>query len=313
MPSPAVPGPSKEFSGLGGVSVCVASLPSLALGGRRVQSSAVSGSSSDSSGFRGVSFSAASLPAVAPAASMVQTPAVSGASREFSGLGGMSLRAAPLPGVAPGLSGLQAPTDPVSSMAGPGVSGLSLCAVSRSGKASGVCGESAPAGPVSSLGLVGGGETGLHAAPLPGGLPGDGPRSPLALEVCREQPSCSLGISNPASAKFALPRRWASRAERWYTPGDSCGSPPLNDELLHLVENKDLSVSLPWCMATQIEGILSTLVDITSWTDQVLGALAGLSSAVPQRGLECLGALAKANLDIMQPCEVLHLRMMLRR
>ncbi|MPC65115.1 hypothetical protein E2C01_059243 [Portunus trituberculatus] len=85
------------------------------------------------------------------------------------------------------------------------------------------------------------------------------PRSPLALEVRREQLGCSLGISNPASAKLALSRRWASRAERWYTPeGDSRGAPPLNDELLHLVESKDLSASLPWHMATQLDGILST-------------------------------------------------------
>ncbi|MPC48382.1 hypothetical protein E2C01_042154 [Portunus trituberculatus] len=140
------------------------------------------------------------------------------------------------------------------------------------------------------------------------------PCSPLALEVCREQLGCSLGISNPASAKLILPRRWASRAERWYTPeGDSCGAPPFNDELLHLVENKDLSVSLPWCMATQLEGILSILVAITSWTDQVLGAFAGLSSAASQRGLDCLGALTRANLDIMQPCEMLRLRMMMLR
>ncbi|MPC41874.1 hypothetical protein E2C01_035480 [Portunus trituberculatus] len=45
----------------------------------------------------------------------------------------------------------------------------------------------------------------------------------------------------------------------------------------------------------------------------VLGAFAGLSSAAPQRGLDCLGALARANLDIMQPCEMLHLRMMMLR
>ncbi|MPC80005.1 hypothetical protein E2C01_074568 [Portunus trituberculatus] len=70
------------------------------------------------------------------------------------------------------------------------------------------------------------------------------PRSPLALEVHKDQLGFFLRISNPASAKFALPRRWASRAERWYTPeGDSCGAPPLNDELLHVVESKDLSVN----------------------------------------------------------------------
>ncbi|MPC49713.1 hypothetical protein E2C01_043524 [Portunus trituberculatus] len=85
-----------EFFGLGGVSVCAAPHPNLALGVRGVQLPAVSGSSADFSDFGGTS-------------------------REFSGLGGMSLRAAPLPAVAPGLSGLQAPADPVSSMPGPGL------------------------------------------------------------------------------------------------------------------------------------------------------------------------------------------------
>ncbi|MPC70936.1 hypothetical protein E2C01_065201 [Portunus trituberculatus] len=41
----------------------------------------------------------------------------------------------------------------------------------------------------------------------PGPTPLFLPRSPLALEVHREQLGCSLGIPNPASAKFALPRR----------------------------------------------------------------------------------------------------------
>ncbi|XP_045135585.1 uncharacterized protein LOC123518685 [Portunus trituberculatus] len=143
----------------------------------------------------------------------------------------------------------------------------------------------------------------------PGTTPLVLPHSPLALEVCREQLGCSLGISNPVSAKFTLPRRLASRAERWYTPGgDFCGAPPFYDDLLHLMESKDLSV---WHMATQLGDILSSLVDITSWTDQVLGDLAGLSSAAPQRGLDCLGALARVNLDIMQPYEMLCLRMMM--
>ncbi|MPC60244.1 hypothetical protein E2C01_054283 [Portunus trituberculatus] len=44
-----------------------------------------------------------------------------------------------------------------------------------------------------------------------------------------------------------------------------------------------------------------------------MGAFAGLSSVPPQRGLDCLGTLATANLDIMQPCEMLHLRMMMLR
>ncbi|MPC56909.1 hypothetical protein E2C01_050875 [Portunus trituberculatus] len=86
----------------------------------------------------------------------------------------------------------------------------------------------------------------------PGPTPLVLPRSPLSPDVRREQLGCSLGISNSASAKFALPRRSGSG-----------------------------------------------------------GALAGLFSAAPQRGLDCLGALARANLDIMQPCEMLHLRMVM--
>lgn len=75
--------------------------------------------------------------------------------------------------------------------------------------------------------------------------------------------------------------------------------------MVHLVESTRLSVSLSWCLATQLEGILSSLVHIISWTDQVLGALAGFSSAAPQQGLDCLGAFARAYLDIIQPCEKL--------
>ncbi|MPC46441.1 hypothetical protein E2C01_040161 [Portunus trituberculatus] len=72
-----------------------------------------------------------------------------------------------------------------------------------------------------------------------------------------------------------------------------------------------MSVSLPLLMATQLEDILSSLAHITSWTDQVLRPLAGLSSAAPQRGLDCLGALARANLDVMQSYEMLCFRMMM--
>ncbi|MPC89659.1 hypothetical protein E2C01_084613 [Portunus trituberculatus] len=70
-----------------------------------------------------------------------------------------------------------------------------------------------------------------------------------------------------------------------YTPeGDSCGAPPVNVELPHLVKCQDLSVSLSWHMATQLEGILSTLVDITSWMDQVLGPLLAFP-VLPPRGV----------------------------
>ena len=65
------------------------------------------------------------------------------------------------------------------------------------------------------------------------------------------------------------------------------------------MQNRDLSVTIPWHLATQIEGVLNGLVDITSWIDQVLGAFAGLSSEASQQVFNCLNVFAKANLDIM--------------
>ncbi|MPC46291.1 hypothetical protein E2C01_040007 [Portunus trituberculatus] len=62
-----------------------------------------------------------------------------------------------------------------------------------------------------------------------------------------------------------------------------------------------------------ISNLTSAKFALPRRTDQVLGALAGLSRAATQRGLDCLGALTGANLDIMQPYEMLRLRMMLRR
>ncbi|MPC56161.1 hypothetical protein E2C01_050114 [Portunus trituberculatus] len=294
--------------------------------------------------------------------------------QSFLGLGGVSVYAAHLPSLALG--------------------------------ASGTCGEPASAGPVSTLGLVGGRETALHAAPLPGGLPGDGnfvgsacrspmglphvdwlhgsmpsgpaqpvdagvnpggavvsqaaatgwpsfseevdqvfddvpsgeagtldeegaasfrelitsvreslglpmpsslastlqtgvectsgtsrpdptplvlPRSPLALEVHRKQLGCSLGISNPASAKFTLPRRWASKAERWYTPeGDSCGA-PLNDELLHLVESKDLT-TLAAVKQKELESLQRSLIS------QIARGLASTAQGVRAKAGRAIGS-----------------------
>lgn len=84
---------------------------------------------------------------------------------------------------------------------------------------------------------------------------------------------------NPASARLSLSRRWGFRLDKWYaSEGDSSGTPPLNEELRHLMENKSLLVTIPWRMVTHIEGILASLVDITSWIDQVLCSFAGLSS-----------------------------------
>ena len=133
-------------------------------------------------------------------------------------------------------------------------------------------------------------------------------RSSLAQEVRREQVECSLRNLNAASAKLSLPQRWGLRVDRWYTPeGSSSEPPPLNEELWHLMQNRDLSVTIPWRLVTQIERSLSCLVNITSWIDQVLGAFAGLSSEASQQIFNCLNVLAKANLDIMQPSEMLRL------
>ena len=72
------------------------------------------------------------------------------------------------------------------------------------------------------------------------------------------------------------------------------------------MQNRDLFHTIPWRLATQI-GVLSGLVDITSWIVQVLGAFAGLSSDASQQVFNCLNELTKANLDIMQPSEMLRL------
>ena len=140
------------------------------------------------------------------------------------------------------------------------------------------------------------------------------PRSPLAHEVRREQEECSLRNLGAASTRLSLPRRWGLRVDRWYTPeGSSGGAVPLNDELQHLANSNNLSVSIPWRLATQIEGVLSGIMDISSWMDQVLGAFAGMASEATQEVFDCLNALARANADIMQPSEILRLRMLMLR
>ena len=96
-----------------------------------------------------------------------------------------------------------------------------------------------------------------------------------------------------------------------YTRGVFEWASPLNKELRHLMQNRDLLVTIPCCLATQMERVLSGLVDITSWIDQVLGAFAGLSSEASQQVFNCLNVLAKPNFYIMQPSEMLQLRMLL--
>ena len=117
-----------------------------------------------------------------------------------------------------------------------------------------------------------------------------------------------------ASTKLSWPQRWGLRVDRWYTPeGSLSGPPPLNEKLRHQMQNRDLLVTISWRLAIQIEGVLSGLVDITSWIHRVLGAFAGLSSKASQQIFNCLTVLAKANLDIIQPSEMLWLRMLLLR
>ena len=56
--------------------------------------------------------------------------------------------------------------------------------------------------------------------------------------------------------------------DKWYTPeGSSGGALPLNEELQHLSNTNNLSVSIPWHLATQIEGVLNGIADIASWMD----------------------------------------------
>lgn len=98
VPSPAVPGPSMEFSGLIELA-CVQPLSLVCLCVRGVQFPTVSDFSTEFSGFRGVSLRMAPLPSVAPGMSVGQTPAVSGAPGEFSGLSGVSSHVASLSGV----------------------------------------------------------------------------------------------------------------------------------------------------------------------------------------------------------------------
>ena len=85
---------------------------------------------------------------------------------------------------------------------------------------------------------------------------------------CREQVQCSLRNLNAAWAKLSLAQRWGLWVDPWYTPeGSWSGPPPLNEELPHVMQNRDLSVTIPWRLATQIQGVLSGVVDINSYTN----------------------------------------------
>ena len=339
--APAYPGTSAVVAGDGGPNRRVALLPGMAPGVSRMQTPADPGFAAELTGVGGVSLRAAPLPGMAPGVSGEQAPLGPGSSSGLAGVGGVSFQAVPFQDVTVLASGSAV----AEGGEGPsGAAGSQTAARSHplfSEEVDEVYDEGHPgeagileedsAGPFREListvreflglpmpsSLVSTLQTGVErtsGTSRHGPTPLVLPRSPLAQEVRREQLERSLGTLNPASARLPLPRRWVSRAERWYTPeGDSSGAPPLNDELLHLVENRGLSVSIPWRLATQIEGVLSSLVDITSWTDQVLGAFAGLSNVDYQQGLDCLNALARANMDIMQPCELLRLRMMMLR
>ena len=72
-----------------------------------------------------------------------------------------------------------------------------------------------------------------------------------------------------------------------------------------------LWVTIPWLLASQIEGVLCGFSDVISWVARVLGAFAGLSSKTQQEVFACLDGLAKANCDIMLPSELLRLRLLM--
>ncbi|MPC24914.1 hypothetical protein E2C01_018008 [Portunus trituberculatus] len=271
--TPAVSGASREFLGLGGMSLCAAPLPDVAPGLSGLQAPAVPVSSVASPGVSGLSLHAAPLSGQvsgvcgepAPAGPVSSLGLVGGGKMGLHGglpddgnfAGSASVSSMGLPHVnwLHGSMPSQVPPYPVDAGVDPGGTLVSLAGDTGwpsfseemdevfDDVPSGEAGTPDEEGASSFCELIT--STGVERTSetsRPGPTPLVLPHSPLALEVHREQLGCSLGISNPASAKFALPRRWASRAESWYTPeGDSCGAPPLNDELLHLVESKDLS------------------------------------------------------------------------
>ncbi|MPC29424.1 hypothetical protein E2C01_022653 [Portunus trituberculatus] len=267
VPSPTVPGPSTELSGLGKVSMCAAPLLSLALGVRPQW------------------FVGSQLPPFQSPTRALLVAEKRDFMQDHSLVGCwvmaiLQARQACLPWACLMLHwsmSSQVPPRPVDAGADPGGGVVSQVAAtgwpSFSEEVDEVC-DDIPSGEAGTLDEEGAAsfhelitsvreclglpipsslastlQTGVEltsGTSRPGPTPLVLPRSPLALEVCREQLGCSLGIPNPslASAKFALPRRWASRVERGYTPeGDSCGAPPLNDEVLHLVESKDLAIA----------------------------------------------------------------------
>ncbi|MPC41479.1 hypothetical protein E2C01_035072 [Portunus trituberculatus] len=266
--TPAVSGASREFSGLGGMSLCAAPLPGVAPGLSGLQAPTDPVSSVAGPGVGGLSLHAAPLSGKASGVCGEPAPAGSVSSLGLVGGGETGLHAAPLPGGllgdgnfagSAGVSSIglshvdwlhgsmpsQVPPRPVDAGADPGGAVVSQAAATGwlsfseevdevfddvpSGEAgtpdekgaSSFCvlitsvreslGLPMPSSLASTL------QTGIERisgtsqlGPTPLVLP----RSPLALEVRREQLGCSLVISNPASAKFALSRRWASRTKR---------------------------------------------------------------------------------------------------
>ncbi|MPC65050.1 hypothetical protein E2C01_059174 [Portunus trituberculatus] len=115
----------------------------------------------------------------------------------------------------------------------------------------------------------------------PGTTPLVLPHSPLALEVCREQLGCSLGISNPVSAKFTLPRRQAVVRNLPNTYGDwerrqlmssPVGSHLFDGQTLAVVEQRELESSQRSLVSQIACGLSSTAQGIRAKADHAIGS-----------------------------------------
>ncbi|MPC48802.1 hypothetical protein E2C01_042585 [Portunus trituberculatus] len=236
--TPTVSGASREFSGLSGMSLRAAPLPGVAPGLSGLQTPADRVSSVAGPGVGGLSLRAAPLSGKASGACEEPAPARPVSSLGLVGGGETGLHAAPLPAGLPG-DGNFAGSAGVSSMGMPHVDWLHGSMPSQVLPRAVDAGAD-PGGAVVSQAAATGwpsfSEEMFHRGRLAlqmrkvwppftgvertsgtsrlGPTPLVLPRSPLALEVCREQLGCSLGISNPASAKFVLPRRLAVVEQR---------------------------------------------------------------------------------------------------
>ncbi|MPC49988.1 hypothetical protein E2C01_043806 [Portunus trituberculatus] len=298
-------GPSVVAAGSSGASLSVSPLPGLAPGvsggqapsvpsltpelavrgsgsGREgVQSSAVSGSSLDFSGFRGVSFSVALLPTVTPA--VLSRPVAAGADPGGAVVSqaadtGWSLFSEEVDEVFDDV-----PTGEAGSPDEEG--GSSFCELITSVRES--LGLPMPSSLASTL------QTRVEhtsGTSRPGPTPLVLPRSPLALEFRREQLDCSLGISNPASARFTLPRRQAVVRNLPNTYGDwerrQLMSSPIGPHLfdgqtLATVEQRELE-SLQRSLVSQIaRGLASSAQGVRAKASGAVGSRRLVPAALP--------------------------------